>query len=102
MLTANNITTQKDRLERGLQRLAGAVLIQALEDASSGPRRAREDAWEWFDGRSRGEFNFAFCCSLLDRDPEDVRQRLQRSHFIPKVVPASAPAYASSLNYLPE
>jgi hypothetical protein len=64
-------------VERSLRRLAAAVLVQALQDASGGSRRSREDVWEWFDNRSRGQFTFEFCCSLLGRDPEDVRHQLQ-------------------------
>lgn len=70
--------------DRGLQRLAGAVLIQALQDASSGPRRYREEALDWIHGRCKSGFSFNFCCSLLGRSPEDVRLRLQSKNFIPK------------------
>lgn len=70
--------------DRALQRLAGAVLIQALQDASSGPRRCREEALDWISGRTNGKFSFEFCCSLLGRRPDDVRRRLQRYTFIPR------------------
>jgi hypothetical protein len=98
MLTLKATIAKKAPLDRALQRLAGAVLIQALQDASSGPRRSREDALEWIYGRARGKFNFEFCCSLLGRDPDDVRQRLQRHHFIPKPVQSAptATAYAAA------
>jgi hypothetical protein len=70
--------------DRPLQRLAGAVLIQALDDACRGPRRYREQALAWFDGGEGGGFTFEFCCSLLDREPDDVRQRLERRNIIPR------------------
>ena len=70
--------------DRALQRLAGAVLIQALQDASSGPRRCREEALDWISGRTLGTFSFEFCCSLLGRRADDVRLRLQRYTFIPR------------------
>jgi hypothetical protein len=89
-------------VDRALQRLAGAVLIQALQDASSGPRRAREDALDWIYGRARGKFSFEFCCSLLGRDPADVRMRLQRFHFIPKPVDSATSPYAGHVEYLPD
>jgi len=101
MLTVKATIAKQAPLDRALQRLAGAVLIQALQDASSGPRRSREDALEWIYGRSRGKFNFEFCCSLLGRDPDDVRHRLQRFHFIPKPVQPATSAYAN-VAYLPD
>ncbi len=75
--------------DRSLQRLAGAVLIQALQDASSGPRRFREEALEWINGKATAGFTFDFCCALLNRDPEDVRERLRKHNFIPKWDPGS-------------
>ena len=103
MFTLKATIAKKAPLDRALQRLAGAVLIQALQDASSGPRRSREDALEWIYGRARGKFNFEFCCSLLGRDPDDVRQRLQRQHFIPKPVQSAPPSYAAAeVHYLPD
>jgi hypothetical protein len=103
MLTLKATIAKKAPLDRALQRLAGAVLIQALQDASSGPRRSREDALEWIYGRARGKFNFEFCCSLLGRDPDDVRQRLQRQHFIPKPVQPAPTSYAAAeVHYLPD
>lgn len=93
-------------VDRGLQRLAGAVLIQALDDLSRGPRRAREQAREWIFEGSLGDFSFDLCCSLLGRSPEDVRRRLRRYHILP---PAGIQRAASSnsrggteINYLPD
>ncbi|MDA1312101.1 MAG: hypothetical protein O2968_02095 [Acidobacteria bacterium] len=77
--------SQKDSTaERGLQRLAGAVLIQAMQDASSGPRRAKEEAIDWLQGGGSSKFSFEFCCSLLGRDPNDVLMRLRRFAFMPQ------------------
>jgi hypothetical protein len=78
------ISPKDSPVNRGLQRLAGAVLIQALQDASSGPRRAKEEAIEWLHGRSSSKFSFQFCCSLLGRDPNDVLLRLRRFAFMPR------------------
>ena len=86
-------------VDRGLQRLAGAVLIQALPDASSGPRRFREEALEWINGKTTSGFSFEFCCALLGREPEDVRERLRKKNFIPKFEPesdTSMPGYNGS------
>jgi hypothetical protein len=83
--------------DRALQRLAGAVLIQALQDASSGPRRCREEALDWISGRTMGKFSFEFCCSLLGRRPDDVRRRLQRYTFVPRWDASSCASPVESL-----
>ena len=78
-------TTNKTMMfDRALQRLAGAVLIQALQDASSGPRRSRDEALDWLFGRTNGKFSFEFCCSLLGCDSRDVSHRLRRFAFMPR------------------
>ena len=78
------ISSKDSPVERGLQRLAGAVLIQAMQDASSGPRRAKEEAIDWLQGGGSSKFSFEFCCSLLGRDPDDVLLRLRRFAFMPQ------------------
>jgi len=90
MLFPSTTTARQDQqADRPLQRLAGAVLIQALQDASNGPRRHREEALEWIHGKSTGGFTFDFCCALLGRSPDDVRHRLMRQNFIPKSDPTT-------------
>lgn len=85
MVPAKSLPPRKDAAtDRALQRLAGAVLIQALQDASSGPRRYREEALEWFEGTTNSGMTFEFCCSLLGRVPDDVRSRLMKKNFLPK------------------
>jgi hypothetical protein len=76
-----------NQADRALKRLAGAVLIQALQDASSGPRRFREEALEWINGKETDGLSFDLCCSLLNRSPDDVRSRLMKHNFIPKFDP---------------
>ena len=98
MLNVKRTAAKPLSVERSLRRLAAAVLVQALQDASGGSRRSREDVWEWFNNRSQGQFTFEFCCSLLGRDPEGVRHRLQKSHFMPKPVQPATLAYASTVN----
>jgi hypothetical protein len=70
--------------DRALERLAGAVLIQAVRDASSGPKRCRGEALDWIWGQTTGSLSFEFCCSLLRRRPDDVRRRLQGYVFAPR------------------
>ena len=85
----------KTQANRALQRLAGAVLIQAIQDASSGPFRIREEALRWIDGETDAGMTFNLCCSLLGRDPDDVRQRLRNRHYIPKLDPETEITAAS-------
>lgn len=105
MNTPQIVVASKDApADRALQRLAGAVLIQALQDASSGPRRFREEALEWINGRSNAGMTFDFCCALLGRDPEDVRYRLRKHNYIPKWEPgmeneSSMGSYGSSMSH---
>ncbi len=90
---------KNDTLDPSLQRLAGAVLIQALEDLTRGPKRSREDALNWILGRTTDGFNFELCCDLLGRQPTDVLQRVRRFFFIPSGATTSHASCAESLSY---
>lgn len=76
-------------------------MIQALQDASNGPRRYREEALDWILGKTKAGFTFEFCCSVLNRDPEDVRGRLRNNNIIPKwdasMDAGAAAAYAAGM-----
>ena len=61
---------------RGVHRLAGAILVQAIEDVRCGSGRRREDAIKWVTDSSEDQFSFVSCCKLLNRDPEGVRRFL--------------------------
>ena len=63
---------------RGVHRLAGAILVQAIEDIRCGSGRRREDAIRWMSDPSEEQFSFVSCCKLLSRDPEEVRRFLVR------------------------
>ncbi len=63
---------------RGVHRLAGAILVQAIEDIRCGSGRRREDAIRWVTETSEEQFSFVFCCRMLSRDPEEVRRFLVR------------------------
>jgi len=66
-------------LNRRIQCLATAVLVQAMEDMCGGTMRERREAIEWIRRRDVGEFTFDLCCRLIDRDPETAqRQALAR------------------------
>jgi hypothetical protein len=63
---------------RGVHRLAGAILVQAIEDIRCGSGRRREDAVRWITDSSEEQFSFVFCCRMLNRDPDEVRRFLVR------------------------
>ena len=85
--------SQTSNLDPSLQRLAGAVLIQALDDLTRGPRRSREEALDWIMGKTADGFSFELCCNLLGRNSEDVLHRVQRFFFMPN---GSSAAFSSS------
>ena len=85
--------SKTSNLDPSLQRLAGAVLIQALEDLTRGPRRSREEAMDWMMGKTVEGISFELCCNLLGRDSEDVLHRVQRLFFMPN---GSSAAFSSS------
>ena len=63
---------------RGVHRLAGAVLLQAIEDIRCRPGKKREEALRWLHDPSEEQFSFIFCCRTLERDPQEVRRFLER------------------------
>jgi hypothetical protein len=76
---------------RGVHRLAGAILVQAIEDIRCGSGRRREDAIRWITDTSEEQFSFISCCTLLDRDPEEVRRFLVRQSLPDWLFPHSNP-----------
>jgi len=99
MTSTRFMIPKENVLDPALQRLAGAVLIQALEDLTRGPKRSREDALNWILSRTTDGFNFELCCDLLGRRPNDVLQRVQRFFFIPTGASSSQASCAESLSY---
>ena len=63
---------------RGLHRLAGAILLQAIEDIRFRSGKTREEALQWVQSDSEDQFSFVFCCRILERDPDEVRRFLER------------------------
>ena len=63
---------------RGIQRLAGAVLVQAIDDLRCGVSRRRDEATRWIESDTNEQFSFVFCCRMLERDPEETRRFLLR------------------------
>ncbi len=72
------VETHKDG---ALQRLAGAVLIQARKDYDTGSDAKRPEVEDWVEKRTEGDMSFELCCQLLELDPDYTRQRLFRSHL---------------------
>lgn len=50
------------------------MLLQALEDARLGSGRRRSDALNWLTDDADRQFSFRFCCRLLRRKPERLRE----------------------------
>lgn len=96
LTTVTSSGRMKPVADRGLQRLAGAVLIQALQDASTGTVRCRREALDWIFDRSQTDFSFEFCCSLLGRDPKDVRTRIEEFSFVPRTQGGAIPGFNSA------
>ena len=70
-------------LSRCMERLASAVLLQALGDVCGGTMRERRDAMEWIGKGDVGQFTFELCCRLIDRHPGTVRKRVLARTGIP-------------------
>ena len=68
----------KPTSERGVYRLAAAVLLQALQDATSISMGRRTGALRWISSNQDGGYSFIFVCRALSRDPEAVRLYCQR------------------------
>jgi hypothetical protein len=94
--------------ERGVYRLAAAVLLQAINDATSTSMGRRAGAIRWISNNQDGGYSFIYVCRALNRDPAAVRLYCQREiakrrlpevawHKLPEAPPISSPApYAAS------
>ncbi len=70
--------------ERGLRRLAGAMLISALDDLDSRSHCRRDEVLNWISRRDARVFSFEFCCRLLGRDPNELRRKVKTERFSAK------------------
>lgn len=70
--------------ERGLRRLAGAILISALDDLDGHSRSRRGEVLNWISRRDAKVFSFEFCCGLLGRDPNELRRKVNTESFSAK------------------
>ena len=60
-----------------LERLAEAMLLQALDDYHSDREELRYGALRWFVGETKGGFTFDLCCRLLHEQSESMLEKLQ-------------------------
>ena len=72
---------QFDYPERGLRRLAGALLINAIEDLTGRDEHRRHEVLRWIGRQDPGVCSFESCCALLGRDAATIRERLATSRF---------------------
>jgi len=78
----NRVVIENAHDLRAVHRLAGAILLQALEDIRVGSGRRRAEALEWLmENRADEQFSFRFCCRILQRSPEQVRRWATRLDF---------------------
>ncbi len=81
MLTA---TRKSCNDERGLRRLAGAMLISALDDLDSRAHSRRDEVLNWISRRDARVFSFEFCCRMLGHDPNELRRKVNTESFSAK------------------
>jgi hypothetical protein len=60
--------------DRAVYRLAGAVLLQAIQDVGSSSIGRRSAALRWISSDEEASFSFTFICRVLNRDAEEVRR----------------------------
>jgi len=60
--------------DRAIYRLAGAILLQAIQDATSSSIGKRASALRWMSRHEECYFSFPFICRILSRDPFQVRR----------------------------
>jgi|ERR1041384_6645250 len=72
------MTDQEKALERGVYRLAGAMLLQAINDVGSISQGRRKSALRWMRSGEDSLFSFEFVCRVLNRNPEEVRRFCER------------------------
>src|SRR5713101_3513399 len=94
--------------ERGVYRLATAVLLQAIQDATSVSMGRRAGAIRWISSNQEGGYSFLFVCRTVNRDPAAVRLFCRREiakrrlpevrwYDLPEVPPISSSGpYASA------
>ncbi len=70
--------SQRELSTRAFYRLAAAMLLQAIHDATSRSAGRRASAIQWMYRSDDGCFSFPFICQILDRSPEDVRRFCER------------------------
>ena len=60
--------------DRGVYRLATAVLVQAIQDVASSSIGRRTGALRWITSKQDSCYSFTFICRVLNRDPNQVRR----------------------------
>ncbi len=81
MLTA---TPKSCNDERGLRRLAGAMLISALDDLDGCSHSRRDEVLNWISRSDARILSFEFCCRMLERDPNELRRKVKTESFAAK------------------
>ena len=69
---------QRTTSDKAVYRLAGAVLLQAVQDATSHSAGKRAGAIRWMSSNAESCYSFSFICRILNRDPGEVRRFCER------------------------
>lgn len=87
------------RDDAGLRKLAGAMLVQALEDLNEGDDDTRAEAWQWLSGENQAGLSFELCCKILGLRSAVVRRGLLPGHVAvePAVIGSHLPAQVLEL-----
>ena len=72
------MTINEEIEDRGLRRVAGAVLLQAIEDLCYGNGSKRAGVLRWMEDPTEETFGFAFWCKVANRHPDEIRRALRR------------------------
>ena len=67
--------------ERGMRRLAGAMLITAFDDLESHSDSRRGEVLSWISRNDGRIFSFEFCCRMLGRDPNELRRKVKTESY---------------------
>jgi hypothetical protein len=94
-MTRPKLTSRDDN---GLRKLAGAVLLQAIEDLNEGDAETRTETWRWLSGQNEAGLSFALCCKLLGRPADDVRRGLMSYRFVEEPQMIAMPLRAAQVD----
>jgi hypothetical protein len=70
------MTAAPSKSNRGIQRLAGPIFVQVVQDTRAERGRSAREAFSRMMGAGSHSSRFSFCCRILRRNPEKLRSGL--------------------------